>query len=177
MKIRSMLLLSVALFALVPFAVVAQAITPSSEIPEPDPADFRIAVPVIPPIVTDSPARPSHGFHVLSFHGREMVVAASDLKYFEAVKALSEKRDQFVHCKLTSGKILTGQLRSVGATSFEVQTDALGEYHVIRYNQLADAPVATPAVGTRVKQGFEWAGFIVLIIVLLPILPAFMPDC
>jgi len=102
-------------------------------------------------------------------------------QYRATIKKLSEHKHQFVHIKLKSGKVLTGLLRDVGDVKFSLNTDALGGPSIF-YKDIAEMPRPTAAVGTRIKQGAEWTGLIVLAglasIVLLPlILTGVVSDC
>ena len=86
------------------------------------------------------------------------------------VQDFKKHKHQYVHCKLKTGKILTGQIKDAGYEAFTIKTEALGGMHSIKYDDLAEVPRAVPAVGTRFKQGAQWTGLVTLIVVGLPIL-------
>ena len=100
-------------------------------------------------------------------------------RYRADVELLAQKRREFVHCKLKNGKVLTGILRDPGETTFAIQTNALGDWTSIEYTNLAESPRAVPAVGTRIKQGAQWTGLIVFVVVFfIPLaLAGVIPNC
>ena len=91
------------------------------------------------------------------------------------VQELRIHRHQYVHCRLKTGKILTGQIKDAGFEAFSIQTDVLGEHHRVRYEDLAEAPRPVPAVGTRFKQSAQWAGIGALFAVAIPLLFVLSP--
>ena len=96
--------------------------------------------------------------------------ALLETQFREVVQKLSKQKHQFVHCKLTNGKVFTGHLREIAGDGFSIQTEALGGEHYVRYRELAEAPRTVPAVGTHIKIGAQWTGVVALTIVLTPIL-------
>jgi len=100
-------------------------------------------------------------------------------RYRAEVELLAQKRRQFVHCKLKNGQVLTGMLRDPGDTTFAIQTNALGDATSVEYTNLAESPRAVPAVGTRIKQGAQWTGIAVFVVVFfIPLaLTGAIPSC
>ncbi len=90
-------------------------------------------------------------------------------QYRTTVKTLAVHNHQFVHCKLQNGKVLTGLIRDINDQGFSLHANALGGTY-IRYTNLAEAPRTVAAVGTRIKQGAQWAGIGVGIAAAIPLL-------
>jgi hypothetical protein len=84
------------------------------------------------------------------------------------VKTLAVHKQQFVHCRLQNGKVLTGLIRDMSDQGFSLHTNAIGGKY-IHYANLAEPPRAVPAVGTRIKQGVQWTGVGVAIAVAIPL--------
>lgn len=101
-------------------------------------------------------------------------------RYRTEIKSLSAKRHTFVHCKLKSGKVITGWIAAPGYEVFTLHTDAsvTGGKHIY-YKDLAESPRAVPAVGTRIKQGAQWTGIILFVVVFFVPLAMMgaIPDC
>jgi hypothetical protein len=104
---------------------------------------------------------------------------ATEDRYRAEIKLLAQNERQFVHCKLKNGKVLTGTLREPGDNAFAIQTNALGDGTHVEYKNLAEAPRAVPAVGTRIKQGTQMTGFVVFVVVFfIPLaLTGVIPSC
>jgi hypothetical protein len=104
---------------------------------------------------------------------------ATEGRYRAEVKLLAENERQFVHCKLKNGKVLTGRLSDAGDVRFAVRTNALGDGASVEYKDLAESPRVVPAVGTRIKQGAQMAGFVAFVIVFfIPLaLAGVIPSC
>jgi len=96
-------------------------------------------------------------------------------EYRAVVKSLGAHKHQYVHCKLKTGKIVTGQITDAGFEAFSVKTNILGEHHYVRYDDLAEAPRPVHAVGTRFKQAVQWAGVGALVAVAVPVLVILSP--
>ena len=96
-------------------------------------------------------------------------------EYRRALQDFKKQKHQYVHCKLKTGKILTGRIKGAGYEAFDIQTEAIGGIHYVYYADLAEVPRAVPAVGTRFKQGAEWTGVGALIAVGLPLAIIFSP--
>jgi len=90
---------------------------------------------------------------------------ATEGRYRAEVKLLAKNERQFVHCKLKNGKVLTGRLSDAGDVKFAIRTNALGDGTSVEYKDLAESPRVVPAVGTRIKQGAQMAGFVAFVIV------------
>jgi len=97
------------------------------------------------------------------------VRTAEDL-YRAEIKTLGQNKNQFVHCKLKNGRVLTGTVRGPGYEAFMLHTNAVGQGTYIYYKDLAEAPRAVPAVGTHFKHAAQWTGIGALIVIGLPIL-------
>jgi len=169
MRFRPTLLLAVAAF-FCGNALCAQTSTSTSNVDEPNPADFEIAAEDAPPVFAQVPSAvrapepPS---------GQENRVRGTALdrisdSYRRQIEQFSKQRHTFVHCELKNGRVLTGLLRDVSEEGFELKTDAVtGVY--LRYGELAKPPRQVAAVGTRLKHGAEWTGLVILAAAALPI--------
>ena len=100
---------------------------------------------------------------------------APTAEFRRIVQELRDRKHQYVHCKLKTGSILTGQVKSAGFEAFTIQTEALGGFHTVKYDDLAETPRAVPAVGTRFKQGAQWTGFGAVVLVAIPVLIVLSP--
>jgi hypothetical protein len=89
--------------------------------------------------------------------------------YRRVIREFRNQKHQFVHCKLRTGKILTGQIKAAGFEAFDIKTEAIMGIHQVKYDDLAESPRAVPAVGTRIKQSAEWTGVGVGVVVLVPL--------
>lgn len=100
-------------------------------------------------------------------------------EFRRTVQEFRERKHQYVHCKLKNGKILTGQIKAAGYEAFDIQTEAFAGFHTVNYTELAETPRAVPAVGTRFRQGAEWTGMIVFVVVFfIPLaLTGGIPSC
>jgi len=95
-------------------------------------------------------------------------------QYRTVVKSLAVHKHQFVHCKLQSGRVLTGLIRNLNDQGFSLHTNAVGGTY-IHYTSLAEPPRAVPAVGTRIKQGAQWTGVGAIVAVGVPLLIVLSP--
>jgi hypothetical protein len=101
-------------------------------------------------------------------------------RYRTEIKSLSTRSHTFIHCKLKSGKVITGWIAAPGYEAFTLHTDASftdGKY--VYYKDLAESPRAVPAVGTQIKQGAQWTGIILFVVVFfVPLaMMGVIPDC
>ncbi|HKW36104.1 MAG TPA: hypothetical protein VJN92_24085 [Candidatus Acidoferrum sp.] len=92
----------------------------------------------------------------------------ADVSLRESVRSLGTDPHHFVLCDLKNGSEVTGAIGSIGEEGFYVKTGILGSGHSISYRDLAAAPRPVAAVGTHLKNGAEWAGFVALGIALAP---------
>lgn len=169
-------LLLIAVLTLGADVLAAQTRTPTSvtEFDSPNPADFEIFSEETPPPFAQMPNAVPVPPAPNSRQNTEPDVSAETKRYQVVVKSLEKNRHQFIHCQLKSGKILTGLIRGGNDQGFTLHTNVLGG-EFVRYEDLADAPKPVPAVGTRIKQGAQWAGVGVLIVVALPVMIVLSP--
>jgi hypothetical protein len=104
---------------------------------------------------------------------------AAEDRYRTTVQSLAGKKDQFVHCKLKNGKVLTGTVRDNGPETFILHSNILSDGIRVYYKDLAEAPRPVPAVGTRFKQGAQWVGSVAFIVVFfIPLaIMGVIPEC
>lgn len=125
------------------------------------------------PIPLDDPLQhaavpsPPAPFH-LARQGERIEPGSFADQYRTVVKTLAVHKHQFVHCKLQSGRVLTGLIRNLNDQGFSLHTNAVGGTY-IHYTALAEPPRVVPAVGTRIKQGAQWTGIGVGIAVAIPL--------
>jgi len=105
---------------------------------------------------------------------------ATEDRYRAEIESIAESKQKFIRCKLKNGKILTGRVHAPGYEAFTLHTDARfidGKY--IYYKDLAELPRTVPAVGTRIKQGMQWAGIVTFVVVFfIPLaMTHVIPDC
>jgi len=133
---------------------------------EPDKIDslFVVAAPSLPTDLFDAQT-PSTSPSAVAPAPPESPVA----EYRRVIQGFRNQKHQFVHCKLKTGKILTGQIKAAGFEVFDIKTEAILGIHQVKYDDLAEPPQAVSAVGTRFKQGAEWAGVGVGVLVLVPL--------
>ncbi len=98
-----------------------------------------------------------------------------DVAFREAVRTLGIDKHRFVHCELKDHVVVTGAIASIGDEGFFVQSGILGKGRRIHYSELNAAPRPVPAVGTHLKVGLEWTGFVGACVVLLPLVIVFIP--
>ena len=127
----------------------------------------------------DGQAQPGPPSPFLSPQGEIPDSLAIEDRYRAEIELLAQNEHQFVHCKLKNGKVLTGRLAVPGGGKFAIRTNALGEGTIVEYNALAESPRAVPAVGTRIKQGAQWTGFVIFVIVFfIPLaITGVIPSC
>ena len=95
-------------------------------------------------------------------------LTAEEISYREAVGKLGVNKHHFVHCELPSGKVRTGVITQIRDDGFTLK-DGIMIAQWIRYSDLRAAPRSVPAVGTRIGQGFKWAGFVASCIAIVPL--------
>ena len=150
----------------------------ASSLYDPNPADFEMAAEDTPPAfagaVVPAPVPPTPD----ASQTGTPELSSSTQQYRLAIETLSRNKRQFVRCKLNNNKVLTGLPRDVHKDGFSLETDAFGEAFV-RYDSLVEAPRPVAAVGTRIKQGAQWTGLVVFVVVFfIPLaLTGVIPDC
>jgi hypothetical protein len=103
-----------------------------------------------------------------------LLLSPEELSYREAVRELGVDTHRFVHCDLPNGKVRTGVITSIRDDGFMLK-DGIVFSQWIRYTDLKAAPPSVPAVGTRIGQGFKWAGLVAGGIVVAPLALVFYP--
>jgi len=93
-----------------------------------------------------------------------------EISYREAVRKLGVNKQHFVHCDLPNGKVRTGVITEIRDDGFTLK-DGIILSQRIPYTDLKAAPRRVPAVGTRIGQGFKWAGVGIGIAALIPLFP------
>jgi hypothetical protein len=106
-------------------------------------------------------------------------LAPEEISYREAVQKLGVDKHRFVHCELPNGKVRTGVITEIRDDGFMLK-DGIFISQWIPYTDLKAAPRPVAAVGTRIGQGFKWAGVglgVALLVPLFPILFVASWDC
>jgi hypothetical protein len=118
-------------------------------------------------------SQPAHARRRLPKPGLRLT--AEEIAFRDAVQKLGVSKHRFVHCELPDGKVRTGVITQIGEEGFTLK-DGIIISQWIRYTDLKAAPRPVAAVGTRIGQGFKWAGVVVgcaaaipLVIVLTPL--------
>lgn len=153
------------------FSITAKAQVPTEEIaPLPTElspgrmAAMRLLFPKPPTTMTATPWRPRRFFVYSLRHP----LTPRDVAVRESVRALGTDKHRFVHCELKDQTVVTGAITSIGAEHFFVETGILGSGRPIPYRELSTAPQPVAAVGTHLKNGLEWTGFVAIGIALIP---------
>jgi hypothetical protein len=89
-----------------------------------------------------------------------LLLSPEELSYRDAVRKLGVDKHRFVHCELHNGKVRTGVIVAIRDNGFTLK-DGIINSQWIPFTDLKATPRAVPAVGTRIGQGFKWAGVIV----------------
>jgi hypothetical protein len=97
-------------------------------------------------------------------------LTTEEISYRSAVQTLGVDKHQFVHCELSSGKVRTGVITEIRDDGFTLK-DGILISQWIPFTDLKAAPRPVLAVGTRIGQGFKWAGFGLGVAVLIPLFP------
>jgi hypothetical protein len=95
-----------------------------------------------------------------------------EISYRNAVQKLGIHRNRFVHCELPNSKVRTGVITEIRDDGFMLK-DGIFISQWIPYTDLKAAPRPVPAVGTRIGQGFKWAGVGLGVALLIPLFPLF----
>jgi hypothetical protein len=93
-----------------------------------------------------------------------------ELSYREAVRRLGVNKYHFVHYELPNGKVRTGVITEIRDDGFTLK-DGIIISQWIPYTDLKAAPRPVAAVGTRIGQGFKWAGVGLGVAALIPLFP------
>lgn len=125
---------------------------------------MRLLFPKPPTTMTATPWRPRRFFVYSLRHP----LTPRDVAVRESVRALGTDKHRFVHCELKDQTVVTGAITSIGAEHFFVETGILGSGRPIPYRELSTAPQPVAAVGTHLKNGLEWTGFVAIGIALIP---------
>lgn len=105
-----------------------------------------------------------------------VVLTPEEAGYKLAVQNLGVDEHRFVHCDLPNGKVRTGVITNIRDDGF-VLKDGIFVTHWISYTDLKAAPRPVAAVGTKIGQGFKWAGLVAVTIPLLPFAFLFWDGC
>ena len=95
--------------------------------------------------------------------------------YRESVEGFAARHNQFVHVRLASGKVLTGNITFTSVEGFWLQTHVLSSGRMVLYRELAEAPRAVLAVGAKTVRGLEVTGLVVGCIVFIPVAVVIYP--
>jgi hypothetical protein len=109
------------------------------------------------PVATPEPPRPRARRRLPK---PPLLLSPEELSYRETVRTLGVNTRRFVHCDLPNGKVRTGVITSIRDEGFMLK-DGILISQWIRYTDLKAAPRPVAAVGTRIGQGFKWAGVVV----------------
>ena len=93
-----------------------------------------------------------------------------EISYREAVGKLGVDKHRFVHCELPNGKVRTGVITEIRDDGFTLK-DGIIVSQWIPFTDLKAPPRPVPAVGTRIGQGFKWAGVGLGVAALIPLFP------
>lgn len=103
-----------------------------------------------------------------------LLLSPEELSYRETVRKLGVDTHGFVHCELLDGKVRTGVITSIRDDGFMLK-DGIIFSRWIRYTELKAGPRSVPAVGTRIGQGFKWAGLVAGCIAAAPLALVYYP--
>jgi hypothetical protein len=162
------------LFALAVFFVATNARAQSQmeeidSLPIPLSAEQFQSLQQLSPIAISSPGQP----HARRRLPRPVLpLTPEEISYREAVQKLGIHRNRFVHCELPNGKVRTGVITEIHDNGFMLK-DGILISQWIPYTNLKAAPRSVPAVGTRIGQGFKWAGVGLGVVLLIPLFPLF----
>jgi hypothetical protein len=103
-----------------------------------------------------------------------LLLSPEELSYRETVRKLGVNTHRFVHCDLRDGKVRTGVITKIRDDGFMLK-DGIIFSRWIRYTELKAGPRSVPAVGTRIGQGFKWAGLVAGCVAAAPLALVFYP--
>jgi hypothetical protein len=99
-----------------------------------------------------------------------LLLGPEELSYRDVVRKLGVNTHRFVHCDLPNGKVRTGVITQIRDEGFTLK-DGIFISQWISYTDLKAAPRPVAAVGTRIGQGFKWAGVGLGVAALIPLFP------
>ena len=103
-----------------------------------------------------------------------LLLTPEEISYRDAVQKLGVNKHRFVHCELPNGKVRTGVIAEIRDNGFTLK-DGILISQWIPYTDLKAAPRPVAAVGTRIGQGFKWAGVGVGVIAAVPLIVVLYP--
>ena len=118
---------------------------------EPDVFDSSVVAPsVLPAESTGAPSQSAH----------PQQPESPSTEFRATVQDFRKHKHPYVHCKLKTGKILTGQIKDAGYEAFTSKTDALGGLHYINadYTVLIGRYPVGEWVGLEVAQQIDEEG-------------------
>ena len=86
----------------------------------------------------------------------------------EVILSYRKHQNQYLRCKMQSGRVLVGKVSYAGADSFFLQT-GLAARQRISYSALTAEPQPVFALDRRLLRGLEIAGIVAAVIVVIPI--------
>lgn len=104
------------------------------------------------------------------------ILGPQQMTYKLAIEKLGADPHRFVHCDLSNGKVRTGVITEIHDYGFVLKDGILFD-RWIPYKDLTAAPRPVTAVGTRIGQGFKWAGLVLVTVPLLPFAFLFWDGC
>ena len=119
------------------------------------------------PVATPDPPRPRARRRLPK---PPLLLSPEELSYREAVRKLGVDKYHFVHYELPHGKVRTGVITEIRDDGFTLK-DGIIIAQWIPYTDLKAAPRPVAAVGTRIGQGFKWAGVGLGVAAVLPLFP------
>lgn len=127
------------------------------------------------PSISPTTATAHRRVHRYFFRPLKHPLTPKDVALREAVRTLGIDKHRFVHCELKNHVVVTGAISSIGEQEFFVETGILGAGREISYPELSAPPRPVSAVGTHVKVGLEWTGFVAFCVVIAPLAIALIP--
>jgi hypothetical protein len=116
---------------------------------------------------------PSLFFTGLPKHPRSLL----ESRVREVILSYRKHKNQYLRCKMQSGRVLVGTVSYRGADSFFLQT-GLAARQRISYSALTAEPQPVFALERRLLRGVETAGIVAAVVVVIPIaLPVYAIAC
>jgi hypothetical protein len=132
-------------------------------------ADQLQSLQQLSPVVNPGPTRPRARRRLPR---PVLPLTPEEISYRDVVQKLGIHRNRFVHCELPNGKVRTGVITEIRDDGFMLK-DGIFIAQWIPYTDLKAAPRPVAAVGTRIGQGFKWAGVGLGVAILIPLFPLF----
>lgn len=107
---------------------------------------------------------PSLFFAGLRKHSRSLLESHAR----KVILSYRRHQNQYLRCKMQSGRVLVGTVRYAGADSFFLQAGLVSRLR-ISYSALTAEPQSVFALERRLLRGVEIAGMVVAVIVVIPI--------